>query len=196
MAAVPEPACHVPLAGDSGMRVIPDRIVTVSLEEAYRGTRRVLPDASGGGTVEVAIPPGARPGQRIRVRGRAAPKSVTVLVDPHPRLVPLGADLFCEVEAAIWVGVLGGEVEVPTLEGPVRVVVSPQVAVGRVFRVCGLGLPRPGGGRGDLIVRIRFTLPTPLTPSMRRVFKEMRRLHEAQTSARGGRRKARGRAWR
>jgi curved DNA-binding protein len=74
--------------------------------------------------------------------------------------------------------VLGGEVEVPTLEGPVGIKVPPDSRVGRMFRLRGRGLPRLEAPRerGDLLAVLGVDLPRALTAKERELFEELRRL--------------------
>jgi len=74
--------------------------------------------------------------------------------------------------------VLGGEVEVPTIDGPVGIKVPPETPVGRTFRLRGHGLPRPdsGGSRGDVLAALSVELPKGLTPPERELFEELKKL--------------------
>jgi DnaJ-class molecular chaperone len=75
------------------------------------------------------------------------------------------------------VAVLGGEAQVPTLDGPVGIKVPPGTASGRVFRLRGHGLPRAGekdAGRGDLMATLAVDLPQHLTARQKELFEELR----------------------
>jgi DnaJ-class molecular chaperone len=73
--------------------------------------------------------------------------------------------------------VLGGEAEVPTLDGPVGIKVPPGSKNGRVFRLRNHGLPRrEGGGRADLLATLNVDIPTSLTDKERETFEELRKL--------------------
>jgi len=106
--------------------------VEISLEEAFRGTKRVL--EKDGRRLEVTIPPGVKTGSRVRIAGQGGPGigggrpgdlylKVTVL--PHPIFKRQGDDLHCEVPVDLYTAVLGGEVRVPTLEGDVMLKIPP-----------------------------------------------------------------------
>jgi DnaJ-class molecular chaperone len=136
--------------------------------------------------VEVKIPPGIRDGSRVRAAGEGATSSggsrgdlfLQVHVLPHPRLERKGDDLQTSVSVPLTTAVLGGEVEVPTLEGTVGIKVPPDSRVGRIFRLRGRGLPRleTPAERGDLLAVLGVDLPRELTTKEREIFEELRRL--------------------
>ncbi len=191
--------------------------VEVTLEEAHRGTKRVIevwdevpcalcggrgrvahtttgqPCASCNGSgrerrarrLEVKIPPGVRDGSRVRVagQGRLGPDGsrgdlyLVVKVLPHRVFERKGDDLYLEVPVPLFTAVLGGEVEVPTLNGKVLLKVPPETQNGTVFRMAGLGMPRPGNSTyGDLLARVKVVLPTGLSSQEKQLFQQLRSL--------------------
>ncbi len=158
----------------------------ISLEEAFRGTERELVVRNGfPRRVTVRIPPGIRTGQKVRVRGAAdGDLYVEVRVQPHPVFTREGDDLVCEVPISLTEALLGAEIEVPTLEGKVKVGVPPETQQGQVLRLRGLGMPRlRGGGRGDLLVRLRVVLPRGLSTEERRLVEQLSRLRRENPRA-------------
>ena len=160
-----------------------EREIDVSLDEVLRGGIRTLRTVAGESReVEVKIPPGIRDGARLRVAGegsggaRRGDLYLRVRVVPHPSFVRHGDDLRVEVKAPLTTAVLGGEIQVPTLEAALGVKVPSGTPSGRVFRLKGHGLPRPGGGRGDLMAELVVVLPDSLTPRERELFEELRTL--------------------
>ncbi|MDR7554830.1 MAG: DnaJ C-terminal domain-containing protein [Armatimonadota bacterium] len=151
--------------------------LTLTLEEVLHGARRRvrLPD---GRQVEVQVPPGVRAGQAIRLPGAAGGQDVylTVEVAPHKVFERDGDDLVVDVSVPFVDAALGGEVEVPTLEGRMVVTVPPGTQSGQRLRLRGQGLPRAQGGRGDLYARVKVTVPTTLSPRERALLEELRRL--------------------
>jgi molecular chaperone DnaJ len=97
-------------------------------------------------------------------------------VVPHPSLERRGDDLAATFTVPLTTAVLGGEGQVPTLEGPIGIKVPPGSRVGRVFRLRGHGLPKlEGGGRGDLLATLGVELPGPdLTDGERKLFEDLR----------------------
>jgi len=158
----------------------------ISLEEAFRGTEREVVVRNGfPRRVTVRIPPGIRTGQKVRVRGAAdGDLYVEVRVQPHPVFTREGDDLVCEVPISLTEALLGAEIEAPTLEGKVKVRVPPETQQGQVLRLRGLGMPRlRGGGRGDLLVRLRVVLPRGLSPEERRLVEQWSRLRRENPRA-------------
>jgi curved DNA-binding protein len=151
----------------------------LTLEEAFRGVRKPVTLQVDGTTrrLDVTVPPGVRDGQRLRLGGAldGGDLYLTIRIRPHPVFTRQGDDLLVEVPVSLPDALLGAEVDVPTLEGPVRMQIPPETQNGRTFRLRGLGMPKAGGGRGDQLVRVRVVLPERLTEEERRFFEEMRR---------------------
>ncbi len=151
----------------------------ISLEEAFRGAQKSVTLQLDGRSrrLDVTIPRGVRSGQKIRLPGALDGGDVylTVTVRPHALFVRQGDDVQVEVPVALTEALLGAEIEVPTLEGKVSMKIPAETQNGQTFRLRGLGMPRPGGGRGDQLVRVKVVLPVGLTEQERRVFEEMRR---------------------
>jgi DnaJ-class molecular chaperone len=163
--------------------------VDLTLDEVLRGTTRTLQIGDGARSrrVEVKIPPGVRDGSRVRVAGeggqgaRGGPRGdlyLRVKTIPHPLFERKGEDLQVPVTVPLTTAVLGGEVTVPTLDGPVGIKVPPGSRPGRVFRLRNHGLPRlePGGGRGDVLATLGVDLPAKVGDRERELFEELRKL--------------------
>ncbi len=163
--------------------------IELTLEEVLRGTTRTMQIGDGARSrkVEVKIPAGIRDGSRVRVAGEGGPSGrgggrgdlyLRVKVIPHPLFERKGEDLQVPVTVPLTTAVLGGEVSVPTLDGPVGIRVPPGSRPGRVFRLRNHGLPRlePGGGRGDVLATLSVDLPAKLEVRDRELFEELRRL--------------------
>jgi DnaJ-class molecular chaperone len=136
-------------------------------------------------TLEVQIPPGAREGTRLRLAGQGEPGRnggpagdlfFVVRVRPHRLYRVSGDDLEIDLPVYPWEAAVGTEVEVPTLEGPVALKVSPGAPAGRRLRLRGKGLARRNGSRGDLYARLRLVLPATLTDEQRRLLEQVGRL--------------------
>jgi DnaJ-class molecular chaperone len=140
--------------------------MTVSLEEAVKGgEKRVrLPT---GKELNVKIPAGVTSGQQIRLKGQgeSAPGHppgdllITVNIAPHPFFKVDGADLRIDLPVTLYEAVLGGKIRVPTLGNAVELSIPKNTSSGRTFRLKGKGLPKTGGGAGDLFVTTRIVLP-------------------------------------
>ena len=140
--------------------------MTVSLEEAVNGGEKRVRLPSGK-ELNVKIPAGVVTGQQIRLKGQGdtAPGHppgdllITVNVAPHPLFKVDGNDLRVDLPITLYEAVLGGEVRVPTLGNQVDLSIPKNTSSGRTFRLKGKGLPKAGGGTGDLFVTTRIMLP-------------------------------------
>ena len=159
--------------------------VDLTLAEVFRGTTR---EVGVGGTrrrVEVKIPPGVRDGSRVRVAGeggrgaggRRGDLYLRVRVAPDPTFERKGDDLQTTLRAPLTAAVLGGEAQVPTLEGSVGIKIPAGTPAGQVFRLRGHGLPKLGtpGERGDLLATLAVELPRTVTDRQRELFEELRK---------------------
>jgi curved DNA-binding protein len=153
----------------------------LSLEEAFSGGRRWIQLADGR-SLEVSIPPGVRDGQRIRLAGEGRPGTgggpdgdlfLRVRLRRHPRFRVDGDDLRTQLEVSPWEAALGATVELPTLDGRAQVKVPAGSSCGRRLRLRGEGMPRRGGGRGNLYAEVRIVLPKKLTRAERNAFEEL-----------------------
>ncbi len=158
--------------------------VEITLEEAYRGTTRIL--EKDGRRLEVKIPPGAKTGTKVRLSGEGGPGAfggspgdlyLVVRVRPDPRFERKGDDLYATIPVDMYTALLGGKVRVPTLSGPVMLTIKPGTQNGQTIRLRGKGMPRlrRKGEYGDLYVKVDVRLPTHLTPRQRELLEEMRR---------------------
>jgi molecular chaperone DnaJ len=125
----------------------------------------------------VKIPAGVKDGTRIKLKGKGEagrnggpPGDLYVItrVARSPLYERKGSDLVLEVPVTYAEAALGGEVEIPTPEGRISLKVPAGSQDGKTLKVRGRGAPRlKGGGRGDLLARLRLTVPTKLTKAER-----------------------------
>ena len=128
-------------------------------------------------TLSVKIPPGVDTGNRIRLsgKGEAGPNGgpvgdlyVQVHVREHAIFVRDGSHLHCEVPISFAQAALGGELEVPTLTGKVKLKVPAETQSGKLFRLRGKGVaPVRGGSAGDLLCRVILETPVSLSAEQR-----------------------------
>ncbi|ADP78307.1 molecular chaperone DnaJ [Pseudofrankia inefficax] len=151
------------------------------------------PDCHGSGRREreqrIRIPAGVADGQRLKVRGRGTPGErggspgdleVTVHVQPHPVFGREGPNLTIALPITFSEATLGASVRVPTLDGaPLTVKVPPGTSSGKRLRAKGRGVPKTGGGNGDLIVTVEVAVPKPtdLSPKARTALQEFALAH-------------------
>ncbi|HEU4797430.1 MAG TPA: DnaJ C-terminal domain-containing protein [bacterium] len=152
----------------------------VTLEEAHRGAQKPVALQVNGTTrrLDVTIPKGVRSGQRIRLPGAldGGDLYLTIQIAPHPRFERRDDDLVVEVPVSLTEALLGGKIEVPTLEGTVEMTIPPETQNGQLFRLRGQGMSRRDGTRGDLIVRVHVVLPKNLTKRERELAEELGKL--------------------
>ncbi len=159
--------------------------VTVSLREAVHGgeARVILPS---GRTLEVKVPAGIEDGKQIRLKGQGQPGRgglpgdaiVTVRIAKHRFFEVDGRDLRLDLPVAIYEAVLGGRVNVPTLDGAVDLALPAGPRVGKTLRLRGKGLPATATlPAGDLLVTPRIVLPETGSDKLDEVARELREAH-------------------
>ncbi len=156
--------------------------IEVTLEEAFHGSTRVL-TWEDGRSLQAKIPRGVKTGSKIRLSGQGSGGGdlyLTVKVQPHPIYERDGNDLKMKLPVGLYTAVLGGKVDVPTLDKTVKLTIPPETPNGKTFRLAGLGMPhlRQPDQRGDLYVTVEVQLPVHLTFKEKELFQELRKLRE------------------
>ena len=165
--------------------------VELTLEEAFHGATRRISIKQGGHarTVDVRIPAGVKEGSRVRVHGEgeaganggaAGDLFLRVRVKPHAIFERRGDDLYTKVALPLTTAVLGGEAQVPTIAGSVRLKVPETTQAGQVFRLKAHGMPVIGqaDARGDLYATADVQLPRALTKDQRTHFEALKKLEQ------------------
>ena len=132
--------------------------------------------------IKLKIPAGIDDGSRLRSSGngeagvRGAPSGdlyVVIHLHEHRIFSRNGEDLFCELPVPFVTAALGGEINVPTLDGKASLKVPAGTQSGTVFKLRGKGMPHlRGSGHGQLLVRVAVEVPTKLTAEQRRKLEE------------------------
>jgi curved DNA-binding protein len=162
----------------------------ITLEEAAQGTTRTL-ERDDGRKIRVKIPAGARTGSKIRVSGKGNPGYggsspgdlyLNIHVRPHPIFERNGDDLRCDVTVDLYTAVLGGEVQVDTLNGKVSLKIPPGTNSGKTFRLRGKGMPNPRKPkqRGNLLATVQVQVPQKLSARERDLFEELAQLRKKE----------------
>ncbi len=133
-------------------------------------------------TLAVKVPPGVDTGDRIRLAGEGeagfnnGPPGdlyVQIMVREHPIFTREGRNLYCEVPISFVDAALGGEIEVPTLTGRVKLKIPAETQSGRLFRLRGKGVtPVRGGPAGDLMCRVQVETPVRLTEEQKKLLRQ------------------------
>jgi curved DNA-binding protein len=157
--------------------------ISLTFAEAFQGVQKRL-GLGEGETVDVRIPPGAKPGSRIRIRGKGqfspyytsqrGDLYLKVEIQPHAFFQFEGDNLVCEVPIAPDEAVLGAQIEVPTPDGLVNVNVPPGIRSGQSLRLRGKGWQLPKVGRSDLLVKIAIAAPKEISSVEREYYEKIR----------------------
>lgn len=133
-------------------------------------------------TLNVKIPGGVDTGSRLKLRseGESAPAGgapgdlyVVIQVEPHPIFIRENLDILCDVPISIAQAALGAEIDVPTLNGKVKMKIPAGTQSGKVFRMKGKGVNDVQGyHQGDQHVRVSVETPTHLTARQKELLKE------------------------
>ncbi|NMQ19752.1 molecular chaperone DnaJ [Candidatus Competibacter phosphatis] len=153
--------------------------------EACRGSGRIEEQK----TLSVKVPAGVDNGDRIRLTGEGevgehggSPGDlyVQIQVKPHPIFTREDNNLYCEVPIGFHTAALGGELEVPTLDGRLSLKIPPETQTSKVFRLRGKGVkPVRGGPTGDLLCRIVVETPVNLTREQKELLEKFAATMEA-----------------
>ncbi len=160
--------------------------ITLSVEEAVRGGSREIaisdPNTGQRKTLTIKIPEGVRSGQRIRLAGQgsqgfgggpAGDLFLKIEIAPDSRYRVEGSDILTTVPVHPPVAALGGEADVETPTGTLRVRIPAGSSSGRKIRLRGRGLSQSGGGKGDLLAEIRIVIPENLTDRERELYQQL-----------------------
>lgn len=172
-----------------------EKVIEIPLEEIDTGSKRTLTyqtlDAqrTRGGIstvpttkkVEIKIPAGIADGKKLRVpgkghagvNGKAGDLYVAIRWTPHPKFRSAGESLEVEVSVPYTTAALGGSIKVPTLRGTVSMKVPEGTQSGQTFRLAGQGISRLNRGKGDLMARVKITVPKRPTEDERKLLKEL-----------------------
>ncbi len=150
------------------------------------------PECGGAGrikaqrNIKVKIPAGVDSGSRLRMHGegeageKGGPRGdlyLLIYVRQHEMFERHDSDIVCEVPISYVTAVLGGEVEVPTIEGKIMMKIPPGTQGDRVFRLRGRGVAHlHDRGRGDQLVKVLIDVPTEVTQDQKKALKELARV--------------------
>ncbi|MGF1492911.1 MAG: DnaJ C-terminal domain-containing protein [Microcoleaceae cyanobacterium] len=152
--------------------------LTIPLERAYTGgVERIR--IEDGRSIEVEMPPGMLTGQRIRLRNQGINGGdlyLKISVLPHDLFRVDEMNIYCQVPITPVEAVLGGSIEVPTLDGPVKMRIPAGVASGRRLRLANKGYINERGERGDQLVELQIVAPEELSLQEQDLYEQLRDL--------------------
>ena len=141
-------------------------------------------------TLSVKVPAGVDTGNRIRLRGEGqagehgGPSGdlyVEMHVKPHAIFEREGRDLYCEIPIGFSDAVLGGDLEVPTLDGKVKLKIPHETQTGKLFRLRGKGITQVNSSaRGDMLCRVLVETPVNLTKTQKQLMQEFKTIQEKE----------------
>jgi curved DNA-binding protein len=151
----------------------------ITIEEAYKGTTRLI--QTGGRQKQVRIPAGVRTGSKVRVAG-AGPNGLDlyliIQVAEDNRFERRGNDLHTSATVDVFTAILGGEANVETLDGKIKLNIPAGTQPEQVFRLSGRGMPhlKNQKGKGDLFVKVKVQIPKYLSPKQRELLEEVSKI--------------------
>ncbi|EJF09847.1 molecular chaperone DnaJ [Pontibacter sp. BAB1700] len=164
----------------------------ITMQEAYNGTSRLL--TVNGQQLRITTKPGVSDGQVLRIKGKGGPAGaggvagdlyIRVQVQPLPGFERQGDDLHTRLNLDMYTAILGGEVQVNTLTGKIKLKIPAGTQNGKTLRLRGKGMPVYGKAdqHGDLYVKIEVQLPVHLTEEERSLMERLRELHQRKTAS-------------
>lgn len=146
------------------------------LEKAYLGGRERI-RLEDGRSLEIDMPPAMYHGQKIRLKGQGINGGdlyLKILIEEHPFFTLTKTDISCEIPLTPSEAVVGGAVEVPTIDGLVRMNVPPGVKQGQRLKLADKGYPNIRGERGDQMIIIRIVPPINVSEEEKKLYKQIR----------------------
>jgi len=167
--------------------------ITISIEDAYRGASKAITlstqevDArgvpvAGRKSYQVKIPPGSVEGTVIRLAGQGSPGSaggpagdlrLKVHLAPHARYKVSGHDITVGLPVSPWEASLGAQVDVPLIEGKIKLSIPAGSQSGSRLRLKGKGFPKRDGGAGDVYVELEIAVPKALSPGEKELMEKL-----------------------
>lgn len=161
----------------------------LSLTEAYLGTSRLI--NLNNQQLRITTKPGVTDGQQLRIKGKGGPAAgggtpgdlyIDIRVHPDPRFERRGNDLYTTLPVDIFTAILGGQAQVNTMSGQLKLTIPAGTQAGKTLRLRGKGMPLYGNADqyGDLYVKIEISLPTDLSAEERQLLERLREMRQAK----------------
>lgn len=166
-----------PIAPGKNPKNIEARL-TLPLEKAYLGGKERI-RLEDGRSLEIDMPPAMFDGQKIRLKGQGlygGDLYLEITIAPHRIFSLRNDDIYCQVPITPSEAVIGGAIEVPTIDGPVKMNVPPGVHSGQRLRLANKGYPDAQGNRGDQLVEIKIVVPKEISEEERNLYQKLKEL--------------------
>ncbi len=152
--------------------------LTLPLEKAYQGGRERI-KLEDERSLEVDMPSGMYNGQKIRLKGqgiRGGDLYLKILIQPHPFFTLRGSEISCEIPLTPSEAIVGGAIEIPTIDGLVKMNVPPGVKSGQRLKLANKGYPNIRGERGDQLVIIEIVVPNQVSEEEKKLYAQIREI--------------------
>jgi curved DNA-binding protein len=152
--------------------------LTLPLEKAYQGGRERI-KLEDGRSLEVDMPSGMYNGQKIRLKGQGLNNGdlyLKITIAPHSFFTLEGRDISCQIPLTPSEAILGGAIEVPTIDGLVKMNVPPGVRSGQRLRLANKGYPNLRGERGDQLVVLQVVTPREISTEEKELYAKIREI--------------------
>ncbi|MCB8976345.1 MAG: J domain-containing protein [Ardenticatenaceae bacterium] len=159
-----------------------EHMIEISLAEAFYGTSRTI-QWENGRSIEAKIPRGVKTGSRVRLKGQGQDGGhlyLSIKVMPDDQFERDEDDLKTAVPVDLYTALLGGQIDVSTIDRTVKLTIPAGTANGKQFRLRGLGMPniKNSEERGNLYATVEVALPTDLSDEEKELFEKLRSLRE------------------
>jgi curved DNA-binding protein len=154
--------------------------LTLPLQKAYKGGRERI-RLEDGRSLEVDMPPAMYHGQKIRLKGQGIQGGdlyLKILLKSDSFFQLEGLDISCEIPLTPSEAIIGGAIEVPTIDGLVQMNVPPGVKSGQRLKLANKGYPNIRGERGDQLVIIQIAFPTDITDAEKKLYTQIREIEK------------------
>ena len=154
--------------------------LTLPLLKAYEGGRERI-RLEDGRSLEVDMPAGMYNGQKIRLKEQGIKGGdlyLKILLEPHPFFQLEGLDIYCEIPLTPSEAIVGGAIEVPTIDGLVKMNVPAGVKSGQRLKLANKGYPNSRGERGDQLVTIQILIPTKVSEAEKKLYQQIREIEQ------------------
>jgi curved DNA-binding protein len=154
--------------------------LTLPLEKAYQGGRERI-KLEDERSLEVDMPSGMYNGQKIRLKGqgiRGGDLYLKILIQSHPFFTLQGSEISCEIPLTPSEAIVGGAIEVPTIDGLVKMNVPAGVKSGQRLKLANKGYPNIRGERGDQLVIIQIVIPTQVSDEEKKLYEQIREIEQ------------------
>lgn len=150
------------------------------LEKAFSGGRERI-KLEDGRSIEVDMPSGMYHGQKIRLKGqgiRGGDLYLKILILPHPIFQLQGADISCEIPLTPAEAIVGGSIEVPTIDGLVKMNLPAGVKAGQRLKLANKGYPNIRGERGDQLIIIDVIVPSEVSEAEKKLYEQIKEIEQ------------------